>query len=67
MNSQDYFNYEFSENKDLDNFFINKTNQDVFNALINNSLDDNVFLFGPRKSGKTHLLNIWKKKNSAAR
>ena len=65
MNSQNYFNYEFSENKDLDNFFINKTNQDVFNTLINNSLDDNIFLFGPRKSGKTHLLNIWKKKNNA--
>ena len=65
MTSQKYFDYKFSVNKEEDNFFINKTNQDAFQTIINHNLNENIFLFGPKKSGKTHLINIWKKKNNA--
>ncbi len=65
MSSQKYFNYKFSKKKDENNFFINQTNQFVYDTLINHHLDENFFLFAPRKSGKTHLINIWKQKNNA--
>ena len=63
MSSQKYFDYQFSELKDENNFFVNSTNENSYNLISNNIIDQNIFLFGPKKSGKTHLLNIWMKKN----
>ena len=62
---QKYFNYHFSEMKDKNNFFVNSTNQDAFNAITNDLFDQNILLIGPPKSGKSHLINIWKEKNDA--
>ena len=65
MSSQKFFNYNFSENKDKENFFVNQTNQQAFDVMIHNSFNENIFLYAPKKSGKSHLLNIWKDKNNA--
>jgi len=61
---QNYFNYQFNNNND-DDFFVNSTNFNAYNLLTKNNFDQNIFLFGPKKSGKSHLLNIWKKNNKA--
>ena len=63
MSSQKFFDYQFSELKDENNFFVNSTNENSYNLISNNNIDQNIFLFGPKKSGKTHLINIWLKKN----
>ena len=60
---QKYFNYHFSKKNINDNFFVNYTNQEAHNIIINKSFGQNIFLLGPRKSGKTDLLNIWSEKN----
>ena len=65
MTSQKFFNYHFPKNNDKENFFVNQTNQQAFDVVINNDFDQNIFLFAPKKSGKSHLLNIWKEKNNA--
>ncbi len=65
MNNQQYFKYKFSELKDDENFFVNSTNQNAYNLISDICFKQNIFLFGPRKSGKSHLINIWKEKNDA--
>ena len=65
MISQKIFNYHFSKNNDKENFFVNQTNHEAFDAITNNNFDQNIFLFAPKKSGKSHLLNIWMEKNNA--
>jgi len=65
MNNQKYFNYKFSKLKDDENFFVNSTNQNAYNLISDICFKQNIFLFGPRKSGKSHLINIWKEKNDA--
>ena len=37
----------------------------IYSSLGNEYLDNNIFLYGPKKSGKSHLLNIWKENNNA--
>ncbi len=65
MNNQIFFNYQFSEKNDQENFFVNKSNEDAYKTITDNYFDQNIFLYGPEKSGKSHLLNIWKKNNQA--
>ena len=65
MNFQQYFNYQFIENKDEDNYFVNHTNREAFDVISDKNFDQNIFLFAPKKSGKSHLINIWKEKNNA--
>ena len=65
MTYQNYFNYNLKEIKDSFNFFVNSTNLESYNVLINNNLIKNIFLKAPNKSGKSHLINIWKKNNNA--
>jgi len=67
MISQKYFNYHFFQQKDQENFFVNYTNQEAYNFSILNNFNNHIFLYGPHKSGKTHLTNIWKEKNNALR
>ncbi len=64
MNNQKSFNYIFKKDTNHLNFFVNNTNYNVFNNLINNN-SSQCFLFGPRKSGKTFLAYIWLKNNNA--
>ena len=64
MIEQRSFNYKFENNHNEINFFVNKTNFYAFNFLINNNSDLS-FLYGPKKSGKSYLGQIWLKKNKA--
>ena len=65
MIKQKSFNYKFNDNNDNElNFFVNKTNFYAFDVLINNNSNFS-FLYGPKKSGKSHLAQIWLKKNYA--
>ena len=61
---QKSFIYQFSDDIDESNFFVNKTNFYAFNSLIKNNSKFS-FLFGPQKSGKSFLAQIWLKKNNA--
>ena len=65
MIEQNFFDFSLREIKDSTNFFVNFTNQDAYNAIINKKLLNNIFLKAPRKSGKSHLINIWKHNNNA--
>ena len=63
---QTYFKYKFKENFSIDNFFVGSSNTHAFNVLLKNNLNNNKhILFGPSKSGKTHLCYIWKNKYNA--
>ena len=64
MIKQSSFNYQFNDNFNEFNFFVNKTNFYAFNILINNK-NQSSFLYGPNKSGKSFLSQIWLKKNDA--
>lgn len=60
---QSFFNYNFTQNFDLENYFVGNANIDAFNILIKEGSKNNQFLLiGPNKSGKTHLGLIWKNK-----
>ena len=65
MKKQKFFNFKLNENKDLSNFYVNETNAEAFKTLDESDLFNKIFLFGPKKSGKTHLANIWAHKNNA--
>ena len=65
MITQKFFNYHFAELKDQDNFFVNSTNQNAYKIIKDNTINHNIFLFGPSKSGKSHLCNIWKEINNS--
>ena len=64
MKEQKSFNYQFNQFINVENFFVNETNFYPFNSLINNK-NQNSFLFGPKKSGKSFLGQIWLKNNNA--
>ena len=63
MNKQKVFKYKFSENNISPNFYVNITNQDAYNGMINSTYQ--TFLYGPNKSGKTEMSKIWLKLNNA--
>ena len=63
MIKQKSFSYQFKHIYNETNFFVNKTNFNCFNTLINNN-NKQSFLFGPKKSGKSFLSQIWLKKNN---
>jgi len=65
MTHQDYFNYNLKEIRDSSNFFVNSTNLNSYNIVINDNTIKNIFLKAPNKSGKSHLINMWVKKNNA--
>jgi len=64
MIKQNSFNYTFNDDQFEINFFVNKTNFYAFNVLVNNNSNFS-YLYGPNKSGKSHLAQIWLKKNHA--
>ncbi len=64
MIKQKSFNYQFNDDfLNESNFFVNKTNFYAFDSLINN-VSNLLFLYGPTKSGKSFLSQIWLKKNN---
>ncbi len=64
MTKQKIFNYKFYNDINEFDFFVNSTNSYSFNALINHDSKSS-YLYGPRKSGKSFLAQIWLKNNSA--
>ena len=64
MNKQKSFIYKFNDKIDELNFFVNQTNYYAFNNLINNNIKFS-FLYGPKKSGKSYLSQLWLTKNNA--
>ena len=54
MSYQKVFNYKFLSKIDHENFFVNKTNQKAYDLTILDDFNQNIFLFGPKKSGKSH-------------
>ena len=65
---QTFFNYNLKPRLDISNFFVGKTNINAFNILIKeNSLNNKYLLIGPKKSGKTHLSQIWADKQSSVK
>ena len=65
MSYQNFFNYQFLSKKDNENYFVNETNQKAYDLTVLEDFNQNIFLFGPKKSGKSHLVSIWKDKNNA--
>ena len=65
MSYQKTFNYKFSSKKNHENYFVNQTNQKAYNITILEEFNQNIFLYGPKKSGKSHLAALWKDRNNA--
>ena len=65
MNEQIYFDFKTNSLFDINNFFVNQTNANAFSLISNNNFFENIILVGPRKSGKSHLANIWKNNKNA--
>ncbi len=55
---QKVFKFNFSKNDNLLNFYVNSTNIDAYNAVLNDNYKQ-IFLTGPKKSGKSYLGEIW--------
>ena len=64
MIKQKSFKYKFDHEFNEYNFFVNKTNYYAFKRLINNNSQLS-FLYGPKKSGKSYLSQIWLLKNNS--
>lgn len=65
MSYQKIFNYKFLSKNNHDNYFVNHTNQKAYDLTILEEFNQNIFLFGPKKSGKSYLASLWKDKNNA--
>jgi len=65
MSYQKIFNYHLSSIRNHENYFVNQTNKQAYDLTILKEFNQNIFLFGPKKSGKSHLVSIWKNKNNA--
>ena len=65
MSYQKIFNYQFSSINKYENYFVNQTNQKAYDLTILDNFNQNIFLYGPKKSGKSYLANLWKNKNNA--
>ena len=64
MNKQKIFDYNFQENINELNFYVNSTNIDAFKGVLNKN-NNNILLTGPLKSGKSFLGSLWIKKNNS--
>ena len=63
---QTTFEYNISLEHNLENFYVSEANKDAYNFIIKeNKFNNYSILYGPSKSGKTHLGLIWKKMNNA--
>jgi len=65
MNKQISFDFKSNSVLDINSFFVNKTNEKAFSLVANGNFLENFFLVGPRKSGKSHLANIWRNNKNA--
>ncbi len=63
---QTTFKYNIAPKHNLENFYVSEANKEAYNFIINeNNFNAYSILYGPGKSGKTHLGLIWKELNNA--
>ena len=67
MIGQIVFDLEKMDNFSIDDFIISETNKEVVSTLENMDklLNRCAKVYGPKKSGKTHIAHIWKKRYEA--
>jgi len=65
MNEQIFFDFKTNSLLDINRFFVNRTNVKAFSLITNSNFLENIILVGPRKSGKSHLANIWRDNKKA--
>ena len=67
MTDQIIFNLEKKDNFNVNDFIISETNKEVTSTLENMDqlLNRCAKVYGPKKSGKTHMAYIWKKRYEA--
>ena len=50
----------------LENYFVSNANKEAYNFIVQeNEFNNYLILYGPNKSGKTHLGLIWRELNKA--
>jgi len=63
---QTIFDYNILPKHNLENFYVSECNKDAYNFITNeNKFNNYSILYGPNKSGKTHLGLVWKEMNNA--
>ena len=63
MIQQKTFKFDIKANLSIEDFYLSDSNIDAYNYVINdNDLIKHTIIYGPSKSGKSHLGLIWKKK-----
>ena len=67
MTGQIVFDLEKKDNFSVDDFIISETNNEVTSTLENMDqlLNKCAIVYGPKKSGKTHIAHIWQKRYEA--
>ena len=62
---QKSFEYKLTPQFNLNNYYVSDANKEAYDYVVNeNELVKYSILYGPAKSGKTHLGLIWKNKNN---
>lgn len=64
MKKQKHFKFNFNSSEIYSNFYVNETNLFAYNGVVTNN-HKKIFLYGPRKSGKSYLAKIWIKRFKA--
>ena len=63
---QTTFKYNILPKYNLENYFVSNANKEAYNFIVQeNEFNNYLILYGPNKSGKTHLGLIWRELNKA--
>ena len=62
MNRQKFFKFNFRNDNELSDFYVNETNIEAYKGVTNQN-NKHILLVGPNKSGKSYLANLWCIKN----
>ena len=61
-----YFNYDLNPKLNFENFYVSRSNKEAYEFVFQqNKLIKNSIIYGPNKSGKSHLGRIWQDKYNA--
>ena len=62
MNRQKFFEFNFKNDNELSDFYVNETNIEAYKGVTDQN-NKHIILVGPNKSGKSYLANLWCIKN----
>ena len=63
---QNFFNYNLNPKLNFENFYVSASNKEAYEFIFQqNKLIKNSIIYGPSKSGKSHLGRIWQNKYNA--